>query len=64
MSKICQLIKRSYTIWLKKRWLKLIAKECDKFIKYKRKSDEALHSINVLKRGYELTFKERIGFKK
>ena len=47
-----KLLKQSFDLWCKMRWLKTIDKECDKYNKLKRELDRSRHVISELLKEY------------
>lgn len=52
MKKMLKLLKQSFDLWCKMRWLKTIDKECDKYNKLKRELDCSRHVISELLKEY------------
>ena len=45
---MAELLKRSFELFVKKRWLKIIDKECDKYNKIKSKLSRQQYVVNSL----------------
>ena len=55
---MAELLKRSFELFVKKRWLKIIDKECDKYSKIKSKLNRQQFVINVLLERYKEIYGE------
>lgn len=53
-----KLLKQNFDLFIKKRWLKTIDKECDKYIKLTKKSNRQLHIVNALLKRYQELYGE------
>lgn len=53
-----ELLKRSFELFVKKRWLKTINKECDKYQKIKRKLACQQYVVNALVAEYKEKYGE------
>ena len=50
---MAELLKQSFELFVKKRWLKIIDKECDKYKKLKRKLSSQQYVVNSLLEEYK-----------
>jgi hypothetical protein len=55
---MAELLKRSFELFVKKRWLKIIDKECDKYNKIKGKLSRQQYVINSLLAEYKKIYGE------
>lgn len=55
---MAELLKRSFELFVKKRWLKIIDKECDKYNKMKSKLSRQLYIVNALLERYKEIYGE------
>jgi hypothetical protein len=55
---MAELLKRSFELFVKKRWLKIIDKECDKYNKIKSKLFRQQYVINSLLAEYKKIYGE------
>lgn len=55
---MAELLKRSFELFVKKRWLKIIDKECDKYKKLKRKLSGQQYVVNSLLEEYKKIYGE------
>lgn len=53
-----ELLKRSFELFVKKRWLKTIDKECDKYNKIKSKLSRQQYVVNALLERYKEIYGE------
>ena len=53
-----ELLKRSFELFVKKRWLKTIDKECDKYNKIKSKLSRQQYIVNALLERYKEIYGE------
>ena len=53
-----ELIKRSFNLWCKMRWLKMIDKECDKYNKLKSRLSRQQLVVNKLVDEYKKIYEE------
>ena len=53
-----ELIKRSFNLWCKMRWLKMIDKECDKYNKLKSRLSRQQLVVNKLLDEYKKIYEE------
>ena len=58
---MAELLKRSFELFVKKRWLKIIDKECDKYKKLKRKLFRRQYVVNSLLEEYKKIYGEDLG---
>ena len=55
---MAELLKRSFELFVKKRWLKIIDKECNKYNKIKRKLSRQQYVVNSLLAEYKKIYGE------
>ena len=55
---MAELLKRSFELFVKKRWLKTIDKECDKYNKIKSKLSRQQYVVNSLLAEYKKIYGE------
>ena len=55
---MAELLKQSFELFIKKRWLKTIDKECDKYNKIKRKLSRQQYVVNSLLAEYKKIYGE------
>ena len=55
-----ELLKRSFEIWCKKRWLKTIDRACDKYEKIRKKANRQAYVVNALVRRYNEIYDESL----
>lgn len=55
---MAELLKRSFELFVKNRWLKIIDKECDKYNKIKRKLSSQQYVVNSLLAEYKKIYGE------
>ena len=55
---MAELLKQSFELFIKKRWLKTIDKECDKYNKIKRKLSRQQYVVNSLRAEYKKIYGE------
>ena len=55
---MAELLKRSFELFVKKRWLKIIKKECDKYNKIKSKLSRQQYVVNALLTEYKRIYGE------
>lgn len=55
---MAELLKRSFELSVKKRWLKIIDKECNKYNKIKSKLSRQQYVVNSLLEEYKKTYGE------
>lgn len=55
---MAELLKRSFELFVKKRWLKTIDKECDKYNKIKSKLSRQQYVVNSLLTEYKRIYGE------
>ena len=55
---MAELLKRSFELFVKKRWLKIIDKECDKYNKIKGKLSRQQYVVNSLLAEYNKIYGE------
>lgn len=55
-----KLIKRSFDLWCKMRWLKMIDKECNKYTKLKKKLSAQQFIVNALTEAYLKVYGENL----
>lgn len=58
MEKLKRLIKESFDLWIKMRWLKMIDKEADKYLKYQQKVARQQSVVNALIKRYKEIYGE------
>ena len=60
MKELKRLIKETIDLWIKMRWLKIINKECDKYIKAKQKTERHQYVVNELLKEYKEKYGEEL----
>ena len=55
---MAELLKRSFELFVKKRWLKIIDKECNKYNKIKRKLCRQQYVVNSLLAEYKKKYEK------
>ena len=64
MEKVKELFKRSFELWVKKRWLNEINKSVDRYNKYKDKAAREQYVLNSLIKEYNKIYHEDFGGEK
>lgn len=58
MEKLKQLIRETFDLWTKMRWLKMIDKETDKYLKYQQKLARQQSVVSALIKRYKEIYGE------